>query len=91
MLAPTRATALASALAIYRDWNLLIHCAGCGRLRPLPVSELADRVGDRTLLRGVLPWLRCQECGSPPRAAKLSDDDGPSAREVWLMGGPGAG
>jgi hypothetical protein len=91
MLAPTRAIALASPLVTYRDWNLLIHCAGCGRLRQLPVSELADRVGDRTLLRDVLPWLRCQQCGSPPRAVKLSDGDGQSAREVWLTGGPGSG
>ena len=88
MLAPTRASALASPLAIYCDWNLLIHCAGCGRLRQLPVSELADRVGRRTLLRDVLPWLRYQEGGSPPRAVKLSDGDGPSGREVWLTGGP---
>jgi hypothetical protein len=45
MLALTRATALASALAAYRGWFLLICCAGRGRLRLLPVSELADRVG----------------------------------------------
>jgi hypothetical protein len=87
-LAPTRATALASALAAYRGWFLLIHCAGCGRLRLLPVSELADRVGGDTLLRDILPWLRCQRCGDPPRAVKLSDGDGPAAREVWLLGAP---
>jgi hypothetical protein len=90
MLAPTRATALTATLGTYRGWNLMIHCVGCGRLRQLPVSELADRVSGGTLLRDMLPWLRCQRCGKAPSAMKLSDGDGPSAREVWLTGGPRA-
>jgi hypothetical protein len=83
MLAPTRATALASAaLADYRGWLLFIQCTQCGMLQRLPVSELAAEVGGGTLLRGVLPRLRCQRCGEAPGAVKLSDDGGPAAREV---------
>jgi hypothetical protein len=86
MLAPTRATALASALSDYCGWHLFPHCARCRVLRMLPIAELADQVGGGTLIRDVLPRLRCQRCGEPPRAVKLSDGGGPSALKVWLLG-----
>jgi hypothetical protein len=78
MLAPTRATALASPLSDFYGWNLLPHCARCRVMRQIRV----DQVGSGTLLRDVLPRLRCQRCGDPPRAVKLSDGGGPAGREV---------
>jgi hypothetical protein len=87
-ISPIRATALASALSDFRGWTLYPHCARCRVLRQLPVNELANQVGGGTLLRDVLPKLRCQKCGDPPKAVKMSDGGGPSAREVWLIGGP---
>jgi hypothetical protein len=86
MPTPTRATALASRLSDYRGWNLLPHCARCRVMRQISIARLADQVGKRTLLRDVLPRLRCHTCGNPPRAMKLSDGGGVSNMEVWVLG-----
>jgi hypothetical protein len=92
MLAPTRATALASPLSAYRGWNLLPYCARCRVMYQIRVDQLAEQEGDGTLLADILPRLRCQRCEEPPQGVKLSDAGGPSGREVWLMGGArGAG
>jgi hypothetical protein len=86
MLAPTRATALASTLGTYRGWFLFAYCAHCQALRMMPVARLIEQAGPGTLLRHVMPRLRCSRCGAPPRSAKLSDGGGPSARAVWVLG-----
>jgi hypothetical protein len=83
-----RATALSSALIDLRGWLLLAHCAQCRAMRRLSVDVLADQVGSDTLLRDLLPKLRCYRCDDPPRAVKLSDGGGVAAREVWVLGEP---
>jgi hypothetical protein len=85
-LAPTRATALATPLSAYRGWAILPHCANCRVMRQLAVDRLAQQVGSGTLLRDVLPRLRCSRCGEAPQGVLLCDDGGPSRREVWLSG-----
>lgn len=85
-LPPTRATALASPLSAFPRWLLLPHCGRCKVMRQIKVDVLAAQLGSGTLLRDVVPRLRCQRCGEPPRGVLLSDDQGPSAREVWIVG-----
>jgi hypothetical protein len=36
----------------------------------------------------VLPRLRCEKGGEAPAGVLLSDGGGPSARSVWVLGGP---
>jgi hypothetical protein len=93
MLAPpsrsnelARATALALPLSVFRGWNLLPHYARCRAMRQIRVDQPAEQKGDGTLLRDVLPRLRCQRCGDSPWAVKLSDGGGPAGREVWVLG-----
>jgi hypothetical protein len=88
MFTPTRATALASTVGDYRGWHLLVHCSQCRAMQMLPCSWLASEMRADTLLRDVLPRLRCQKCGDPPQSVKLSPGGGPSEREVWLLGSP---
>jgi hypothetical protein len=85
---PSRATALASPLSAFAGWFLLPHCARCRVMRQIKVDALADQLGSGTLLRDVAPELRCNRCGDAPRAVLLSDGQGPSAREVWVVGAP---
>jgi hypothetical protein len=57
----------------------------------VPIDDLVDQEGSGTLIRDVLPRLRCQRCGNRPHAVKLSDEGEPSAREVWVLDGPPRG
>jgi hypothetical protein len=86
MLALTRATALASRLSDYSSWNLLPHCTCCRVMRQIRVDRLADQVGEGTLLRDVLPRLRCQRCGDPPNAVscQMAGDRPAGVRESQL-------
>jgi hypothetical protein len=84
-IAPTRATALASALHDFRGWQLLAHCPRCRVMRQIPVNRLAGQVGDGMLLRDVLPRLRCHRCGEPPRAVKLSSAPPPAVASTSIL------
>jgi hypothetical protein len=75
-LAPTRATALASALSDYRGWNLYPHCAQCRVLRLFPVKRLTLRPQRR--LPPSLDALLHAAADLPGEAFRLPHD--PTAR-----------
>lgn len=88
-LSPSRSDALMTELRHFARWTLSVNCPRCRDLRLLDISMVMARVGAGTLVRDVLPRLRCQTCGTPPDWVKLADGvegTGKPVRKVQLVG-----
>jgi hypothetical protein len=71
------------------DPGVVIKLSGLLQIIAALQTIIGIVAGAGTLLRDVLPRLRCEKCGEAP-ASVLLTDGGPavSARRVWVLGGP---
>ena len=68
-----RANALGAYLGDVRTWRIISECAACRRRSELDVGALAERLGDRMKVAGVVNRLRCATCRAEPSAVAVGD------------------